>query len=566
MNRKLLFFIVLIFLIGIGVFVSFSFKAIHKKIVNLGISILKLKDILIVEELRDNLQNTLETAKNNLLFLSNLTSLKKLITATNPEDKEVLLKDLREDFLVFSQTHKEFFQIRYLDENGKEVVRINREGDSFYIVPSEELQDKNHQYCFIESIAFSPGQIYVSNLDLNMEEGKLEQPYRPTLRLATPLFTPKGTLKGIVAVNIEMKDFLSKLEEYNLWLVNEKGIFFAAPQPKLLYQKSDIKFSPSAEEVSKGIFFNPGASPFLYTYIDIGKRRWLVGKFFDVKKITPLIHTYQSDTYRLLIGFAIFILLMVFIMFGWYHRIKEKENIEREMRLAEIGRLVSTIYHDIANPLMVIMNMPQLIKENLKECLKRDLSLEEKMKILERVQKDLDEIAKAASRQEKLIGEIKDTVRGRFKPLFKEVDLETFFSGVLESWKKYVEDIKLELNYKGKLTLDRDRFERVFFNLIRNAGEASGGKASVTITSSQEDDYIKFTVSDNGPGIPKRIQKTLFKLGATYGKKEGTGLGLYIVKKTVELYRGKITCRSYPGEGTTFTIKIPKRISNKKFI
>jgi len=490
MNRKLLFFIVLIFLIGIGVFVSFSFKAIHKKIVNLGISILKLKDILIVEELRDNLQNTLETAKNNLLFLSNLTSLKKLITATNPEDKEVLLKDLREDFLVFSQTHKEFFQIRYLDENGKEVVRINREGDSFYIVPSEELQDKNHQYCFIESIAFSPGQIYVSNLDLNMEEGKLEQPYRPTLRLATPLFTPKGTLKGIVAVNIEMKDFLS----------------------------------------------------------------------------TPLIHTYQSDTYRLLIGFAIFILLMVFIMFGWYHRIKEKENIEREMRLAEIGRLVSTIYHDIANPLMVIMNMPQLIKENLKECLKRDLSLEEKMKILERVQKDLDEIAKAASRQEKLIGEIKDTVRGRFKPLFKEVDLETFFSGVLESWKKYVEDIKLELNYKGKLTLDRDRFERVFFNLIRNAGEASGGKASVTITSSQEDDYIKFTVSDNGPGIPKRIQKTLFKLGATYGKKEGTGLGLYIVKKTVELYRGKITCRSYPGEGTTFTIKIPKRISNKKFI
>ncbi len=565
MNKKLSFFIVLIFLIGMGIFVSFSFKAVHKKIEDLSTSILKLEDILIVEELRDKIQNSLETAKNNLLFLSNLCSLKKLITATSPRDRKVLLKNLREDFLAFSRTHREFSQIRYLDENGKEIVRVNREGDSCYLVPLEKLQDKSHRYCFAESVAFSPGQIYISNLDLNMEKGKLEWPYRPTVRLSTPIFTSQHNLKGIVVLNIEAKDFLSKLERHNLWLVNEKGIFFVAPQPKLLYKKSNIEVSSLAKEVSRGIFFNPGIYPFLYTYIDIGKRRWLLGKFFDMKKIAPLIHTHQNNIYGLLVGFAIFVLLMVFIMFGWYHRIKEEERIERELRLAEIGRLVSTIYHDIANPLMVIMNIPQLIKENLRECLGRELSTEEKIEILESAQKDLDEITKAASRQEKLIGEIKDTVRGKFEPLFEEVDLEVFFSEILENCKRYVEEIKLDLTYKGKLTLDRGRFERVFFNLIKNVGEASKGKATVTITSSQEDDYIKFTISDNGPGMSKKMLKTLFKLGGTYGKKEGTGLGLYIVKKIVELHRGKITCSSYPGKGTIFTIKIPKRIPNKKF-
>jgi len=101
-------------------------------------------------------------------------------------------------------------QIRYLDEKGMESIRVDRFASGVVIMPEDRLQDKSGRYYFKEAIAFGKGQIWKSKIDLNIENGKLDVPSNPTFRMATPVYTD-GELKGIVIVNIMMKNILNNI-------------------------------------------------------------------------------------------------------------------------------------------------------------------------------------------------------------------------------------------------------------------------------------------------------------------------------------------------------------------
>jgi len=134
----------------------------------------------------------------------------------------------------FSHQNPDYDQVRYINEQGREVVRINWDGE---IVPPDKLQNKADRPYFQKANALSRGQFYISALDLNAEDGQVEQPYKPMLRVATPVFDAAGKRRGIYIVNYLAGNSIDRLLKFTpqfqqrLRVLNPAGYWIHAAQP-----------------------------------------------------------------------------------------------------------------------------------------------------------------------------------------------------------------------------------------------------------------------------------------------------------------------------------------------
>jgi signal transduction histidine kinase len=116
-------------------------------------------------------------------------------------------------FAAFARAYPYMYQVRFLGREGREIVRVDRQGDRPHVVPLEALQDKADRYYVHETLALQPGQVYVSPLDLNIEHGKIEQPERPVVRFATPMPDRKGRTMGMLIINLHADFMLDQIQE-----------------------------------------------------------------------------------------------------------------------------------------------------------------------------------------------------------------------------------------------------------------------------------------------------------------------------------------------------------------
>lgn len=141
------------------------------------------------------------------------------------------IKHIEIVYLNMAANYQIYDQVRYIDENGMERVRINYNDGKAEVVPIQQLQNKKDRYYYQNSFDLECGQIYISPLDLNIENGELEIPYKPMIRLATPVTDSSGDPKGIVVLNYLAKNILdvvkSVYRDYgaDLSLVNQEGFF-----------------------------------------------------------------------------------------------------------------------------------------------------------------------------------------------------------------------------------------------------------------------------------------------------------------------------------------------------
>lgn len=143
------------------------------------------------------IEREFKAIESDLVFLSRHHELKEMFTG----DAALHKKSLAEEFLSFSNVRKIYDQIRFLDETGMEVIRVNFSDGRPYIVPEDQLQSKADRYYFQESITRDEGEIYVSQFDLNMEGGEIEQPLKPVIRYGTPVIDRHGNKRGILLFN-----------------------------------------------------------------------------------------------------------------------------------------------------------------------------------------------------------------------------------------------------------------------------------------------------------------------------------------------------------------------------
>ncbi|MCP4212150.1 MAG: response regulator [Halieaceae bacterium] len=120
---------------------------------------------------------------------------------------------MQQDFSRFLKEYKRYDQARFLDTAGREVVRVNYRDGETLVVPEAELQDKAARPYFRETVGMGPGQRYVSPLDLNKEQGRVEVPYKPMLRFAMPVFDDVGRRRGIVVSNFPAAALFGRLEQ-----------------------------------------------------------------------------------------------------------------------------------------------------------------------------------------------------------------------------------------------------------------------------------------------------------------------------------------------------------------
>ncbi len=159
--------------------------------------------------------------RHNLFFLRELPGTKGYVDS---DFKSINYRDeVKEVFYEFAKVFKQYYQIKIIDSSGYEIVRVDNKRDgTTVIVPDSDLQDKKHRYYFQEAMKLDRDQMYASPIGLNIERGKIEVPYIPVIRLATPLFNSNDEKKGILILNMYFSRVLELLPE-SMFIQTEEG-------------------------------------------------------------------------------------------------------------------------------------------------------------------------------------------------------------------------------------------------------------------------------------------------------------------------------------------------------
>ena len=170
------------------------------------------------------------------MFLSQTVVMKDILDAVVPEGSREfrrLRERLERVAHIISQTRPYYYQVRYINEKGREVVRVDSDGDKAYIVPFEKLQYKGDRYYFTEAMKYPAETCYVSPMDLNVEMGQVESPHRPVVRVATPVFDSKGRKRGVVVINLYASHLIQQMQLLSIakggvtFLVNREGLYLS---------------------------------------------------------------------------------------------------------------------------------------------------------------------------------------------------------------------------------------------------------------------------------------------------------------------------------------------------
>lgn len=180
------------------------------------------------------MQAQVQSVITDLLVLANSPETAVMITRDTPAARQ----QLAQLFSAFSSQKKIYDQIRYMDNDGREVVRVNLADGQPVVVADEALQDKQSRYYFTGTSRLQAGQVYVSPLDLNIENSLIEVPYKPMLRLGTPLFNGQGKRVGMLMLNMYGSVLLDRFRRImgdpsRAILLNQNGDWLVAPDARM---------------------------------------------------------------------------------------------------------------------------------------------------------------------------------------------------------------------------------------------------------------------------------------------------------------------------------------------
>ncbi|HUJ27694.1 MAG TPA: HAMP domain-containing sensor histidine kinase [Myxococcales bacterium] len=228
---------------------------------------------------------------------------------------------------------------------------------------------------------------------------------------------------------------------------------------------------------------------------------------------------------------------------GWRAIARQRE---RDERLRLLGQTLAGVLHDLRSPLTVVQSYAELMSDEPDAKARREYA---------------DQVVRQVHGIEAMTREVLSLLRGESALLATQVHLDRFFAQLKDALGSELSpkkiELKLDLRAPVKLRLDESKVRRAVINLARNAAEAMPSGGTFTIAAWREGERVMLSFADTGSGIPEALRARLFQPFATHGKRDGTGLGLAMVKQVVESHGGEIRFESAPGKGTTFTFSLP---------
>lgn len=239
---------------------------------------------------------------------------------------------------------------------------------------------------------------------------------------------------------------------------------------------------------------------------------------------------------------------------GLLVRLRDPEaqrKIGRELqtadRLAAISRVSGGVAHEVKNPLNAILLHVEVAKAKLS---RGDTDVQPQMEIISREILRLDRVVK--------------TFLDFTKPVelnLATVPVQELLGEIVELARPQAESAKIRVNVVQEaegatVRVDRDLLKQAVLNVVVNAIEAMPQGGELRFTARVDDDTAEIRVSDTGTGIPPEVRDKIFRLYFTT-RKEGSGIGLAMTFRIVQLHDGTIDFTSEPGKGTTFFIRLP---------
>ena len=224
-------------------------------------------------------------------------------------------------------------------------------------------------------------------------------------------------------------------------------------------------------------------------------------------------------------------------------------QVRRAERLAALGQLSAGLAHEIRNPLSTIKGSAEMLLKNV------DANGAVAHELAGFISTEVD-------RTNALVTRFLDFARPLALRLEKTEITEVIDEAVAQVEKHTPPlDVSIYKNYSPDippLLLDRQLIERVLYNLILNAAQASPAQSSVTVKTRQLGETLEISVIDRGTGIAPKDRESIFNPFFTT-KSSGVGLGLAIVSKIVDEHGGQIDVESEPGAGSVFRVFLPVR-------
>ncbi|MDR3514459.1 MAG: response regulator [Azospirillaceae bacterium] len=555
----------------------------------------------------DVLRHNLRDVTADISFLVRLPSLRRTITDPSPDN----LMSVASNFIAFAETNAVYDQVRWIDETGQERIRVNYADGQGVAVPAAQLQNKADRYYFIESNRLPAGAIYLSPFDLNVENGAIEQPFKPTLRFAMPLVDAVAHRHGILILNYLGRDLLEAFSgtasraAAPLMLVNKDGFWLHALQPQdewgFMLGHADTglaRRNPQAwDRIRTQTEGQVELSDGLWTWETIDPAAEVSRGFHRPPSIDPAPHEPQpavnasefwkavaqipasrldairAGVWSTLVPVAIVLIGATALGIALLARSQQRilalnDDLTRKAAEAEAAnqakaRFLANMSHEIRTPINAILGLTHLLEN-------APLGADE-----------LDLVAKIRVAGRLLLGTVNDILdvskieAGRLdleQTPFRLADVLDHVAALLAP---SVESDALELIIgppppdAAMVVGDALRLQQVLVNLVTNAIKFTrSGEVSVQVATVARDGdrlTLRFTVCDTGIGIAPEQLAVIFTPftqadSSTTRRFGGTGLGLTICRHLVAAMGGTIGVTSEPELGSEFWFTVSLRI------
>ncbi|TDN47380.1 sensor histidine kinase [Azoarcus indigens] len=515
-------------------------------------------------------------------------------------------------FHSFAESSGYYDQVRWIDETGMERIRINYRAQHSELVPRAELQNKADRPYFVDTMQLNSGSIYYSPLDLNIEHGAIEQPLRPTLRVATPVFD-KSRKRGIVILNYHAGRLLERLmaiglqQGLEIQLINQDSYWLLHPDAQMNWgwqldrpkdslaqhypqlwrqmQENDRGSYRDEHGIWSYLAFNPSAD----TTPGAGLRSNPLTWRLLVRIPEPALDAVAA---RSKLTFTLLVLMAVAITVGLSARLalamraeEEKslalaqtntalqhsldnlravqEDLARADKLSSLGLMVAGVAHELNTPLgsaMMALSTARQELQQLEERIQSGLKKSDLTAFLANCGEGMELAARAVDRAGSLVRRFKQTAIDRTTMERRSFVLAETLVDADHRLHKWDHSLPVSLALELDPAIEMDSYPgplgQVVSNLIENAlvhGFPDNRAGNLTIRAEPEgEDGVLLTVADTGVGIPAEVLTQIFDPFFTTRRHDGgTGLGLHVVYQIVtELLGGRIEVSSVSNGNT----------------
>jgi diguanylate cyclase (GGDEF)-like protein len=239
---------VLIFILT-SAFITGIVLVFYRSEINTQLASLKKQEAFSVELQSRAIEDIFHAILGDLFFLKEQNELQEYFSTGDPSH----LDKVADEYISLSGQKKIYDQIRFIDEDGIEIVRVNYKHGNPDRVPKNKLQSKGNRNYFKDCFKLGRKEVFISPFDLNIEHGKIEKPYKPMIHIGSPVFDSKGVKRGIVLLNYLGNNLLMKIvdlegvSEGQTMMLNSEGYWLLSRNNEqewgFVFQNEEMSFS-----------------------------------------------------------------------------------------------------------------------------------------------------------------------------------------------------------------------------------------------------------------------------------------------------------------------------------